>query len=104
MYTTAHAKIRQQSFETFWYTHHLFIPFLLAMYTHATGMFRERFSLSCTVRFAGERFWKHCLGYEGLEMGARYAGGLYLCERVYTGRSGLERQTEIIKVVTTSVW
>ncbi|KAF2493788.1 hypothetical protein BU16DRAFT_550770 [Lophium mytilinum] len=39
MYTTAHHRIRQQSFETFWYTHHLFIPFLLGMYTHATGCF-----------------------------------------------------------------
>ena len=39
MYTTAHHKIRQQSFETFWYTHHLFVPFLLGLYTHATGCF-----------------------------------------------------------------
>jgi hypothetical protein len=39
MYTTAHHRIRQQAYETFWYAHHLFIPFMLALYTHATGCF-----------------------------------------------------------------
>jgi len=39
MYTSAHQKIRNQSFETFWYTHHLSFFFLLAVYNHANGCF-----------------------------------------------------------------
>ncbi|EWY79903.1 NADPH oxidase [Fusarium oxysporum NRRL 32931] len=34
MYTTVHVRIRRQSFEIFWYAHHLFIPFFLGLYTH----------------------------------------------------------------------
>ena len=96
MFTTAHAKIRQQSFETFWYTHHLFIPFLLAMYTHATGCF-VRDSVEPYSPFAGEGFWGHCLGYEGWRW-ELVGGGLYLCERVYREVRS-RRSTEIIKVV-----
>lgn len=96
MYTTAHAKIRQQSYETFWYTHHLFIPFMLAMYTHATGCF-VRDSADPYSPFAGKPFWDHCLGYEGWRW-ELVGGGLYLCERVYREIRS-RRQTEIIKVV-----
>ena len=96
MYTTAHAKIRQQSFETFWYTHHLFIPFFLAMYTHATGCF-VRDSVQPYSPFAGHNFWAHCIGYEGWRW-ELVAGGLYLGERVYREIRS-RRQTEIIKVV-----
>ncbi|KAK3071006.1 hypothetical protein LTR53_009427, partial [Teratosphaeriaceae sp. CCFEE 6253] len=96
MFTTAHAKIRQQSYETFWYTHHLFIPFLLAMYTHATGCF-VRDSVQPYSPFAGKPFWGHCLGYEGWRW-ELVGGGLYLCERVYQEIRS-RRSTEIIKVV-----
>ncbi|KAK0250787.1 hypothetical protein B0A54_02092 [Friedmanniomyces endolithicus] len=96
MFTTAHAKIRQQSYETFWYTHHLFIPFLLAMYTHATGCF-VRDSVAPYSPFAGPGFWGHCLGYEGWRW-ELVGGGLYLCERVYREVRS-RRSTEIIKVV-----
>ncbi|KAK5704697.1 hypothetical protein LTR17_021653 [Elasticomyces elasticus] len=96
MFTTAHAKIRQQSYETFWYTHHLFIPFMLAMYTHATGCF-VRDSVEPYSPFAGEGFWGHCLGYEGWRW-ELVGGGLYLCERVYREVRS-RRSTEIIKVV-----
>ncbi|KXT00906.1 hypothetical protein AC578_5712 [Pseudocercospora eumusae] len=96
MYTTAHAKIRQQSFETFWYTHHLFIPFFLAMYTHATGCF-VRDSLNPYSPFAGKPFWGHCIGYQGWRW-ELIGGGLYLCERVWREIRS-RRQTEIIKVV-----
>lgn len=81
MYTTAHRNIRKQSYETFWYTHHLFIPFLLGMYTHATGCF-VRDSTNPYSPFAGKAFWQHCIGYEGWRW-ELVAGGLYLCERVY---------------------
>ncbi|KAK3710479.1 hypothetical protein LTR37_010322 [Vermiconidia calcicola] len=96
MYTTAHAKIRQQSYETFWYTHHLFIPFLLAMYTHATGCF-VRDTVPPISPFAGEPFWTHCIGYEGWRW-ELIGGGLYLGERLYREIRS-RRQTEIIKVV-----
>ena len=97
MYTTAHARIRKQSFETFWYTHHLFIPFLLGMYTHATGCFvrdsKEPFS-----PFAGQGFWAHCgLGYQGWRW-ELWAGILYLFERIYR-EIRARRKTEIVKVI-----
>jgi len=96
MYTTAHAKIRQQSYETFWYTHHLFVPFLLAMYTHATGCF-VRDSTNPYSPFAGNPFWNHCIGYQSWRW-ELVGGAIYLCERVYR-EIRARRQTEIIKVV-----
>jgi NADPH oxidase len=96
MYTTAHAQIRKQSFETFWYTHHLFIPFLLAMYTHATGCF-VRDSVPPYSPFAGAPFWNHCLGYEGWRW-ELVAGALYLFERIYREIKA-RRPTEIMRVI-----
>jgi NADPH oxidase len=96
MYTTAHAKIRQQSFETFWYTHHLFIPFLLAMYTHATGCF-VRDTVEPYSPFAGANFWNHCIGYEGWRW-ELWGGGLYLLERLYREIRS-RRETKIVQVV-----
>nr|OQO17266.1 hypothetical protein B0A51_14171 [Rachicladosporium sp. CCFEE 5018] len=96
MYTTAHAKIRQQSYETFWYTHHLFVPFLLALYTHATGCF-VRDSVQPYSPFAGEPFWNHCIGYQGWRW-ELIGGTIYLCERVYRELRS-RRHTEIVKIV-----
>jgi NADPH oxidase 1 len=96
MYTTAHAKIRQQSFETFWYTHHLFIPFLLGMYTHATNCF-VRDSADSFSPFAGDIFWTHCIGYEGWRW-ELWAGGLYLIERIVR-EVRARRKTEVVKVI-----
>ncbi|KAF2091185.1 NADPH oxidase A [Saccharata proteae CBS 121410] len=96
IYTTAHHRIRQQSFETFWYTHHLFIPFLLAMYTHATGCF-VRDSTKPYSPFAGANFWNHCLGYEGWRW-ELVGGVLYLIERVVR-EVRARRETQIVKVV-----
>ncbi|MCJ1409062.1 NADPH oxidase 4 [Ptychographa xylographoides] len=96
MYTTAHAKIRQQSFETFWYTHHLFIPFFLALYTHATGCF-VRDSTQPYSPFAGADFWNHCIGYQGWRWEVP-AGCLYLIERIYR-EIRARRATEIVKVI-----
>ncbi|KAF1813964.1 dual oxidase 1 precursor [Eremomyces bilateralis CBS 781.70] len=96
MYTTAHHRVRQQSYETFWYAHHLFIPFLLGMYTHATGCF-VRDTTDPYSPFAGANFWNHCIGYEGWRW-ELVGGGLYLLERIY--REIRARQaTEIVKVV-----
>ncbi|KAL4791864.1 FAD-binding domain-containing protein [Aspergillus venezuelensis] len=96
MYTTSHHRIRQQSFETFWYTHHLFIPFMLALYTHTTGCF-VRDSAEPYSPFAGEKFWNHCIGYQGWRW-ELVAGGLYLCERLWREIRAL-RETEIVKVI-----
>ncbi|KAH8435285.1 putative NADPH oxidase (NoxA) [Aspergillus melleus] len=96
MYTTAHNRIRQQSFETFWYTHHLFVPFMLALYTHATGCF-VRDTADPISPFAGQRFWDHCLGYEGWRW-ELIGGGLYLLERLYR-EIRARRQTVITKVI-----
>ncbi|KAJ6157894.1 hypothetical protein N7470_005486 [Penicillium chermesinum] len=96
IYTTAHARIRQQAFETFWYTHHLFIPFLLALYTHATGCF-VRDSKEPYSPFAGSKFWGHCLGYEGWRW-ELVAFTLYLCERIYR-EIRARRETVITKVI-----
>ena len=81
MFTTAHVRIRQQCYEAFWYTHHLFIVFLLAFYTHATGCF-VRDTTQPYSPFAGSNFWNHCIGYEGWRW-ELVGGGLYLMERLY---------------------
>ncbi|EEP78645.1 hypothetical protein UREG_03491 [Uncinocarpus reesii 1704] len=96
MYTTAHARIRQQAFETFWYTHHLFVPFLLGLYTHATGCF-VRDTLDPLSPFAGKDFWDHCIGYEGWRW-ELFGGGIYLIERLYR-EVRAARETKITKVV-----
>lgn len=96
MYTTAHHRIRQQSFETFWYTHHLFIPFFLAMYTHATGCF-VRDTPGPFSPFAGKQFWGHCIGYQGWRW-ELVTGALYLGERLWR-EIRAKRETKIYKVI-----
>ncbi|ROT43637.1 cytochrome b-245 heavy chain subunit beta [Sodiomyces alkalinus F11] len=96
MYTTAHAKIRQQSFETFWYTHHLFIPFLLGLYTHTVGCF-VRDTADPISPFAGDEYWEHCIGYLGWRW-ELWTGGFYLIERLYR-EVRARRETKITRVV-----
>jgi len=96
MYTTAHHRIRQQSFETFWYTHHLFIPFMLGLYTHAVGCF-VRDTAGPFSPLAGDIFWEHCIGYQGWRW-ELWAGGLYLCERLYR-EIRAAKDTKITRVV-----
>lgn len=96
MYTTAHHRIRQQSFETFWYTHHLFIPFMLGLYTHAVGCF-VRDSANGFSPFAGDIFWTHCIGYQGWRW-ELFGGGIYLTERLYR-EIRARRSTKITRVV-----
>ena len=96
MYTTAHAKIRNQSFEAFWYTHHLFIPFFLGLYTHATGCFVRDSTLPYSP-LAGDSFWTHCIGYQGWRW-ELWAGGIYLIERIYR-EIRARRSTKISRVI-----
>ncbi|KAK4054161.1 hypothetical protein OIV83_001187 [Microbotryomycetes sp. JL201] len=72
MYTTAHRRIRKQAFETFLYTHHLFILFLLCLYTHATG---------CFVRGALPSQPVRCLGYNSWTW-TIWGGIAYVIERI----------------------
>ena len=96
IFTTAHAKIRHQSFEAFWYTHHLFIPFFLALYTHATGCF-VRATKEPYSPFAGEIFWYNCIGYQSWRW-ELFGGVAYLIERLYR-EVRARRATEIVKVI-----
>ncbi|KAH7012329.1 ferric reductase NAD binding domain-containing protein [Macrophomina phaseolina] len=96
IYTTAHYRIRKQSFETFWYTHHLFIPFFLALYTHATGCF-IRDTPEPVSPFGGSSFWEHCIGYQGWRW-ELFGGGMYLSERLYR-EVRARRDTRIVKIV-----
>jgi len=96
MYTTAHKMIRQQCFEAFWYTHHLFIIFMLGFYTHATGCF-VRDSVTPFSPFNERDFWKHCIGYQAWRF-TLAPGAIYFFERVYR-EIRARRQTEITKVV-----
>ncbi len=96
IYTSAHTRIRQQSFETFWYTHHLFIPFFLAFYTHATGCFvrdtKEPYS-----PFDYHNFWTHCIGYQGWRWEIP-VGAIYLVERIYR-EIRARRPTQVERVI-----
>lgn len=96
IYTTAHYRIRQQSFEAFWYTHHLFIPFMLALYTHTMGCF-VRDTATGFSPFAGAKFWKHCIGYQSWRW-ELVAGGLYLVERLYR-EVRARRETRITRII-----
>lgn len=96
IYTTSHAEIRKQSFEAFYYTHHLFVPFFLALYTHATGCF-VRDSTQPYSPFDRDNFWGHCLGYQGWRWEIA-VGLLYMFERLYR-EIRARRETEIVKVI-----
>ena len=96
IYTTAHAKIRNQSFEAFWYTHHMFIPFFLALYTHATGCFVRDSPLPYSP-FAGAPFWDYCIGYQAWRWDI-WGGVIYAFERIYR-EVRARRATDIVKVI-----
>lgn len=95
IYTTSHYRIRHQSFEIFWYTHHLFVPFL-SLYTHSTGRF-VRDSTKPISPLAGVEFWNHCLGYQSWRWEV-VAGSLYLLKRLYQ-EIRAQQETKITKVI-----
>lgn len=47
IYTSAMAPIRHQSFELFWYLHHLAFPFMIALLLHSSGCFVKLSTGSC---------------------------------------------------------
>jgi len=81
MFTASHAKLRQQSYESFWYIHHLFIIFYIALLCHGTGCFVR----DSTIRyspFAGKDFWEHCIGYQSFRW-ELFPLTIYLAERIF---------------------
>ena len=67
MFTTAHATIRNQKFELFWYTHQICaLIFLLSLFTHATGCFVRDSPLPDFTTSFPFYSTNHCLGYERL--------------------------------------
>ncbi|KAJ6551794.1 NADPH oxidase [Mycena capillaripes] len=97
MYTTASAKIRNQCFEAFWYTHHLAFFFMLGLYTHATGCFVRDTVDPAYIKTFPFYTSEHCLGY----LSWRYTiwpGILYFGERVYREYRG-RRATRLSQVL-----
>ncbi|KAH6701265.1 FAD-binding domain-containing protein [Leptodontidium sp. MPI-SDFR-AT-0119] len=78
------------------YTHYLFIPFLLGLYTHVTGCF-VRDTTDPFSPFDYDNFWKHCIGYQGWRW-ELWGGGLYFMERVYRELRS-RRETKITRVI-----
>ncbi|KAG9288770.1 hypothetical protein G9A89_023067 [Geosiphon pyriformis] len=85
MYTSAHQRMKHQTFETFWYTHHLAFFFMLCLYFHGYGCFVKTASGECR----GYRSWRFTV----------WSGGLYFLERVL--REVRSRQsTQITKIIS----
>lgn len=84
MYTSAHRKMREQSFETFWYTHHLAFFFMLCLYTHGHGCFVRTAQGVCKGYFS----WRFTI----------VNGILYFLERVVR-EIRARQETQITKVI-----
>ncbi|KAJ7932470.1 NADPH oxidase [Mycena leptocephala] len=97
MYSTASAKVRNQCFEAFWYTHHLAFFFMLGLYTHATGCFVRDSTDPDYIPSFPFYSTEHCLGY----LSWRYTiwpGLLYFGERAYREYRA-RRSTKLSKVL-----
>ncbi|GAA5988021.1 hypothetical protein JCM10908_002031 [Rhodotorula pacifica] len=88
VYTTAHAKIRQHSYEAFWYTHHLVVLILFLLYIHAIG---------CFVRGALPGQPVRCLGYYSWTW-TIWGGIAYVFERFIREVRG-RRKTKLASVL-----
>jgi len=97
MYSTAHAKVRKECFEAFWYTHHLAFFFMLGLYTHATGCFvRDSVEPDLISSFP---FYStdHCIGYLSWRF-IIWPGIIYFGERVWR-EIRARRATRLSKVL-----
>jgi len=84
MYTSAYLPMRTQSFETFWYTHHLSFFFMLCLYFHAYGCFVRTANNVCKPYFT----YRYAL----------VGGVIYFFERVLREVRS-RRATRITKVI-----
>ncbi|GAA5905496.1 hypothetical protein JCM8208_004299 [Rhodotorula glutinis] len=88
IFTTAHHKIRAQSYEAFWFTHHLVVLLLLGLYVHAVG---------CFVRGALPGQQVRCLGYNSWTW-TIWGGVALVVERV-TRETRARRRTLLVGVL-----
>ncbi|ORZ40321.1 ferric reductase NAD binding domain-domain-containing protein, partial [Catenaria anguillulae PL171] len=84
MYTAAAAQVRHQSFETFWFVHHLAIVWYLCVFYHAVDCFVKTVEGTCRPYYS----WMYCLA----------VCALYLGERIYREIRG-RRPTKITNVI-----
>ncbi|CAG8583119.1 10653_t:CDS:2 [Diversispora eburnea] len=84
IYTSSHAKMRNQSFETFWYTHNLSFFFMLCLYFHGYGCFVKTAEGKCK----GYNSWRFTL----------ISGFIYFSERVLRVIRA-RQETQITKVI-----
>ncbi|KAI9183840.1 hypothetical protein H9P43_002892 [Blastocladiella emersonii ATCC 22665] len=84
MYTAAATQMRHQSFETFWFVHHLAIIWYLCVFFHGYGCFVKTVEGECRPYYS----WAYCLA----------VSLLYLGERLYREVRG-RRPTTIENVV-----
>jgi NADPH oxidase 1 len=97
MYSTAHAKVRKQCFEAFWYTHHLAFFFMIGIYTHATGCFVRPTALPAFTSTFPFYDPNTCIGY----LSWRYIiwpGIIYFFERIWR-EVRARRSTKLSKVL-----
>jgi NADPH oxidase len=85
MFTSAKQQVKHKNFEIFWYTHHLFVPFYLCLFSHAWG---------CFVKSADT---KACKGYNS-NYGTVPIFMIYLAERLLRYYRS-ELKTELTKVI-----
>jgi NADPH oxidase 1 len=97
MYSTAHAKIRKQCFEAFWYTHHLAFFFMIGLYTHATGCFVRPTALPAITKTFPFYDPKICIGYLSWRF-TIWPGIIYFGERVWR-EIRARRSTKLSKVL-----
>ncbi|ORZ40320.1 ferric reductase NAD binding domain-domain-containing protein [Catenaria anguillulae PL171] len=84
MYTSAAIQMRHQSFETFWFVHHLAFIWYLCIFFHGYGCFVKTVEGECRPYYS----WAYCL----------FVATIYLGERIYREIRG-NRQTKITNVV-----
>jgi NADPH oxidase len=97
MYSTAHAKVRAQCFEAFWYTHHLAFFFMIGLYSHATGCFVRDSADPDYISSFPFYSTEHCLGYMSWRF-TIWPGIIYFGERIYREIRG-RRATKLSKVL-----
>lgn len=97
MYCTAQAKVRNQCFEAFWYTHHLAFIFFAALYSHASGCFVRDSVQSYSPFTQIPQFWQHCIGYQSFRIEVLF-GLAYAFERIWR-EVRARRATKVSKVI-----
>lgn len=108
MVTTASEQIRRSYFELFWYTHHLFIGFYVALILHGTGGFVQRQTNyeQCPISEETGRTDGNCPVLPEFQSGSAASWmfvvgplSLYLLERLYRLYTSQFRRLKILKII-----